>query len=66
MMITSMMGIIEHFKHLRRSPDSLFSTTMSDKKASKMYVEFRELLEELCYFMGSLAYAVGSVLFEPP
>ena len=64
MMITSMMGVVEHLQHLRRSPDSL-SSTMSDKTASKLYVEFRELLEELCYFMGSLSYAVGSVLFEP-
>ena len=29
------------------------------------YLEIREFVEELCYFMGSLAYAIGSVLFEP-
>lgn len=68
MMILTVIGMAEHTMHIRHTntwQQLKDSSKMSDRSASEMYLEIREFVEELCYFMGSLAYAIGSVLFEP-
>ena len=66
MMITSVIGSLEHLAYLRTAPAARKEwADLTDREASKLYLESRELLEEACYFLGSTAYAVGSVWYEP-
>ncbi len=53
---TSAIGVLEHHAHLKES---------ARYRDAALYNQIKLMFEELCYALGSAAFVIGSIFFEP-